>query len=207
MKKAFTIYETVIVIVVIGIISALAIPRLDTDKLQEAADQILSHIRYTQHLAMMDDRFAQDNQLWYQERWRITFRDCNGASNEKYYVIYRDLNHGGVSAAPGKNESAINPSDGKYLYNDGSCIEQNDESSEVLIGKKYNITGVSNTGGCSQHKFIAFDEIGRPYNDIYTYPYKPLSQDCNLTFTSSYGQFTITITKETGYAYISSIHD
>ncbi|WP_281951125.1 prepilin-type N-terminal cleavage/methylation domain-containing protein [Nitrosophilus kaiyonis] len=206
MKKAFTIYETIIVIVVIGIISAIAIPRLNTDKLQEAADQILSHIRYTQHLAMMDDRFDPKDQNWYQERWRIAFRDCNGGSNNKYYVIYRDLNHGGASAAPGKNESAKNPSDGKYLYNDGSCVEQNDESGEVLIGNKYEITNLTPTGGCS-NQYIAFDEIGRPYNDTYSSIYVPMTQDCNLTFYSSYGQFTITITKETGYAYISSIHD
>jgi len=203
-KKAFTIYETIIVIVVIGILSAIAIPRLDTDKLQEAADQILSHIRYTQHLAMMDDRFDPNDQDFFKERWRIAFRDCADATNEKYYVIYRDLNHGGASAAPGKDESAINPSDGKYLYNDGTCQPQEDESKEVLIGLKYGINSINFNGGCV-NQYIAFDELGRPYNDTYNNIYNFLTNDCNITFNTPYGSFTITIAKETGYAYISSI--
>jgi len=34
MKKTFTIYEIVVVIFVIGVLSAVAVPRLNTDKLQ-----------------------------------------------------------------------------------------------------------------------------------------------------------------------------
>ncbi|WP_300367295.1 prepilin-type N-terminal cleavage/methylation domain-containing protein, partial [Hydrogenimonas sp.] len=51
-KNAFTMLELIIVIVVVGILSAIMIPRFSDDKLREAADQIMSHIRYTQHLAM-----------------------------------------------------------------------------------------------------------------------------------------------------------
>jgi prepilin-type N-terminal cleavage/methylation domain-containing protein len=46
-RKAFTIIEAIMVIVVMGIIAAVAIPRLENDSRQEASDQILSDIRYT----------------------------------------------------------------------------------------------------------------------------------------------------------------
>ena len=57
MKKAFTMLELVFVIVVAGIIAAVVIPNTKTNPAQEAAIQLLSHIRYTQHLAMVDDKY------------------------------------------------------------------------------------------------------------------------------------------------------
>lgn len=54
-SNGFTMLELVLVIVVIGILAALAIPRLERDLKQEAADTVLSNIRYTQHLALIDN--------------------------------------------------------------------------------------------------------------------------------------------------------
>jgi len=204
MKRAFTTIELIFVIVVIGILAAVIIPRFHSDRLRNAANHILTYIRYTQHLAMIDDRFQPNKDGWYKERWRISFRDCNGASTQKYFVIYRDLNHGGAASAPGKDESAINELDKKYLYNDGSCDVQSDESEAVLIGKKFGINALHFHGGC-RNQYIGFDEIGRPYNDLYHHEYSPIRSDCLITFSNDEGSFTITITKETGYSYISSI--
>ena len=39
--------EVIIVIVVIGILAAVVIPRTGSNKLNEAASQVISHIRYT----------------------------------------------------------------------------------------------------------------------------------------------------------------
>ncbi len=206
-KNAFTMLELIIVIVVVGILSAIMIPRFSDDKLREAADQIMSHIRYTQHLAMIDDQYDPNDQNWMYERWRINFRDCSGGSSEKYYVVFRDSNHGGASAAPGRNESAINPSDKRYLYNDGTCTKNATDSAEVLIGKRYGIDNITFTGGCT-NQYIAFDNMGRPFSN--TYGATPLnglmSNDCNITFRSSDGNFTITIGGETGYVRLSSIN-
>lgn len=66
MKKAFTMLELVVVIVVIGIIAVAALPRINDDHIAEAADQVMSHIRYTQHLAMQDSKVG-DGDKWYKK--------------------------------------------------------------------------------------------------------------------------------------------
>ena len=72
MKKAFTLLELVFVIVVIGILAAAIIPNTRTNPAQEAKIQLTSHIRYAQHLAMMDDKFGA-NTTWYKDLWQIAF--------------------------------------------------------------------------------------------------------------------------------------
>lgn len=72
MKKAFTMLELVFVIVVIGILAAAIIPNVRTNPVQEAAVQLESHIRYTQHLAMVDDKF-EAGANWYRNMWQIAF--------------------------------------------------------------------------------------------------------------------------------------
>ena len=205
MKKSFTLFEVVVVLVVVGILTATALPRLQEDRLQEASDQIISHIRYTKHLAMMDDRFNPKDENWYKTRWRITFYKCRG-NNNRYYIVYKDLNSLGH---PNRNESTINPYDGKKLYNSGNCKENSTDSPEVLIGQKYDIVEINFTGGCS-NRYIAFDFLGRPYSTIYGQNQIGglLHEDCNITFkTSDSKSFTITIKKETGYVKLVQIND
>ena len=55
--RAFTMIELIFIIVVVGILAAVAIPRVERNGLIEAADQLSSHIRYTQQLAMNDNEF------------------------------------------------------------------------------------------------------------------------------------------------------
>jgi prepilin-type N-terminal cleavage/methylation domain-containing protein len=57
MKRfAFTMLELIFVIIVIGILAVLAMPSFNKNSLAEAAEQVAGHIRYTQHLAMVDDK-------------------------------------------------------------------------------------------------------------------------------------------------------
>ena len=71
MKKAFTMIELVFVIVVIGILAAVIFPNTRTNPVEEAAISLLSQVRYTQHLAMVDDKYGAPN--WFRNRWQITF--------------------------------------------------------------------------------------------------------------------------------------
>ena len=202
--------ELVFVIVVVGILASVAIPRMDRDRRQEAADNILSAIRYTQHLALMDDKFKDDDPRWQRRFWRLYFGTCDG---KEFYAIGADDNMDGSSnARVDINESAIDPLNGKYFWaHDSSCAGSyniKDLSPSIFIGKKYGITSISPSGGCS-NKYIGFDHVGRPYNSSFVNSTEPdynglLNSDCNLTFGFSDGtqSFSIIIEKETGYAYI-----
>ena len=72
MKKAFTLLELVFVIVVVGILVAVILPRTKTNPVQEASVSLLSYIRYTQHLALVDDKYDTSNNInWYKKRWQL----------------------------------------------------------------------------------------------------------------------------------------
>jgi prepilin-type N-terminal cleavage/methylation domain-containing protein len=204
-RSAFTMIELVLAIVVIGILAALAIPRMERDIRQEAADNILSAIRYTQHLALTDDKTDPFDSEWQKKLWKIQFTVSSDPKGS-FYTISSDSNKNGSVA---KEECAVDPANGKYLYNTGgwSVGVANDESPNIFIGHKYGINGLNPSGGCSNIHHIAFDQLGRPHvgiggagNDYATY----MTSDCTLTFSLAGGEdnISIVITKETGYAYI-----
>ncbi len=79
-RVAFTMIELVFVIVVLGVLASLAMPRLDRDIQQEAADSILSDIRYTQHLALRDYKHEFNNTDWQKAFWKVSFESCGSGS-------------------------------------------------------------------------------------------------------------------------------
>jgi len=202
---AFTMLELVFVIVVLGILAALALQRIDRDIRQEAADNILSAIRYTQHLALIDNRIDPNDQYWQKTLWKIEFT----SGSNSYYTVSSDKNKDGIVQ---KTETAIDPSNNKYLYHLNLNPVQNDESPNVALGIKYGIDTITGSGGCANTKEIAFGINGRVFNGINTATndYSTyMSNECNLTFEFSGGQnsLIITILPETGYAYIDGQED
>jgi Tfp pilus assembly protein FimT len=101
-RRAFTMIELVMIVVVIAILAAVAVPKLATNDLQDATNQIIRHIRYTQHLAMTDDKYISNptvsrfpgtqaerhTQFWFEGRWQMLFH-----ASEKHatYSIFSDL--------------------------------------------------------------------------------------------------------------------
>ena len=209
-KSAFTMIELVMVIVVLGILAALAIPRLDRDLKQEAADNVLSAIRYTQHLALLDNKQKFDKAQWQRRFWHLYFGTCEGKA---FYAIGSDDNmDGSTNARVDHTEAAIDPANGKLIWatDGGSCSgtqSPTDLSPSIFIGKKYGVTTITESGGCS-NKYIGFDHLGRPYESAFTSSSKPnnaglISSQCTFTFTlSAGGTFAIAIEPETGYAKI-----
>jgi len=212
MKKAFTMIELVFVIVVVGILSYFAASGFQRNPLREAADQVVSHIRYTQHLAMMDDKFDPNDATWYIEKWQIRFRK-NG--NGIYYAIYSDLDKDrnvNCNAATCL-EPAVDPLNQQPLYY--FATRPNDK---MFLSQKYGINNVVVTCDVPDSSLyaqslgvISFDHLGRPYNGlgqnsvITNSEFKfLLAQDCNITLANSDSNVTITVVKETGYTYISS---
>lgn len=211
--KAFTMLELVFVIVVLGILAALALPRMDRDLRQEAADNVLSAIRYTQHLALNDNKTDPFDMNWQNELWQIQFSTTT-STGYLFYVIGSDADHtGGTTAYPAKEETAIEPVNGKYMFHISTNPElQTGESPNILLGRKYGVSGVNPTGGCTTQQ-LAFDQLGRPHKNVggagHSYD-TYMTSDCNLTFSFANNAalpFSIIITKETGYAYIEGQDD
>ncbi len=172
MKKSFTLLELIFVIVVIGILTVVALPKLQKNNLPKAAAQLISHIRYTQHLAMIDDKFnSSTGTNWYKSRWRLSFSKSNTGTNNKYaYTIFSDT-AGGSAGNPDPQEVAINPLDKSKRLTGGASgatmIHTGDKNAtdEMNIGEEYDVLDVDFSANCrtgTTSKTITFDHIGRP---------------------------------------------
>lgn len=209
-RVAFTMLELVFVIVVLGILATLAIPRLDRDLKQEASDSILSDIRYTQHLALRDNKHEFDNPQWQRAFWRIGFDDC-AVATDLYGYIGTDIDYDKIIS---NNEAAVDPANGeKMIWSGADCSDGGDNttSDRIFITKKYGITAVdfnsTGTNSCANAQYIGFDRLGRPHQG-FTESTQPdyasyLDADCTITFTMSDGDtFAITVQSESGHAFI-----
>lgn len=207
-QKAFTMIELVMVIVVLGILAALALPRLDRDLRQEAADTILSNIRYTQHLALLDNKQKFNDAEWQREFWQFKVESCRGGSG-LYMSIGSDQDHQGDLD---EDEVALDPSNGKPMFwiNTRDCTDGNSVdrsiSKNIFLTKRFGVDTITPSGGCDvQH--IGFDHLGRPHTS-FSGSSQPnsdsyMSNACLFTFTMKKGDpFTIRIEPETGYAHI-----
>lgn len=203
-RLAFTMIELVMVIVVLGILAALAMPRLDRDVRQEAADSILSNIRYTQHLALTDNKHKFDRTDWQRALWQIRFSQSNDGSIWSYTIATNMDYNNNLDI----DESVIDPSNGQMMHAGAT-----NASPDIFLTKKYGINNVAfnNCAGESESDaaHIAFDNLGRPHrgvtqgatNDYATYIN---NSNCQITFESPLfdSSFMIEIMRETGYARI-----
>ena len=205
-RIGFSMIELVMVIVVLGILASMALPRLDRDLRQEAADSILSAIRYTQHLAINDNKHSITRSDWHLSLWQIRF---SGTTTLSYTIGSNTDYLNNID----KNEAAIDPITGKFIYNSVPTLPQPDESPDIFLTSKYGIINVAFTG-CANSvptalttRHIAFDNLGRPFRGINgaTNDYsRYVTSDCRITFISPAfsNDLVIQVNKETGYAFI-----
>ena len=225
-KRAFTMIELIFVIVVVGILAAIMIPKLNRNASREAANQILTHIRYTQHLAMQDDKYENfinnQSKLWFKMRWGIAFNNTSlydeclidkpGIKTWKYNVFFDNSFKGNINS---ESEVANDIYKSGKLLSGGWSGMSTDAckkiNKELNLGKRFGITSVDFKDGCSGMQTINFDEMGRPMKVVSVTknrgakrPYdRLLKKDCSITITDKRGnQTTITIEKESGFASI-----
>ncbi|MEA2027924.1 MAG: type II secretion system protein [Campylobacterota bacterium] len=208
-KNAFSMIELILVIVVMGILASLAIPRMDRDLRQEAIDSITSDIMLTQRMALSDHRHDSSDPQWQRTYWQWQYMNTADCSESVVYSVFSDLDKDGDA---NNSEIAIDSYNHKYIHAPDSYCSSgtmpNDYSERVLLTKKFGIDSISSTGGCSSTQQIAFDELGRPHVGISgstTPNFASLMQtDCTLTFTFDNGliddtdDFNITIEAITG---------
>lgn len=221
-RPGFTMLELVMVIVVLGILAALAIPRMDRDIRQEAADDVLSAIRYSQHMALTDNVVDPSNAQWQQAFWRFGIEGCS--DDGIFYYVGSDKNtEGNIDAG----EEMLDPANGLRMMglNNKPCeadiSEQTNASPIIFLTKRFGIkdSGITFTNcGSGSGKYIGFDHMGRPHRGFVqsssgtggsTVPNyaSVITTDCVVTLDfndPSLNDINITIEKETGYAYISN---
>ena len=219
--------ELVFVIVVMGILAATIIPNTRTNPLQEAAIQVLSDIRYTQHLAMINDRYDTTNldsatgtTKWYKERWQILFSSNGGSGATMGYTIFSD-SAGDSTGNPDEAEMALNPGNPNQRmtggYNSANTKLNIDNANfigmdRLNIGRQYDIATVVFSASCDAgagSTRIAFDHLGRPIQGNLSSNVQSLDNtdlirtDCNIVLTDNEGDtMTIRIEEETGFACI-----
>jgi len=197
-KSAFTMMELIIVIIIAGILAAVLVPRLEKDNIRDAANQVVRHIQYAQHLAMVDDVYDAANPNWENAYWHISFR----TNVKRCYIVGSDRDTVGAVA---QNESAMDPLTKQYLYSDTLCTDNPDNNTELFLNEKYGITNVALSNSCgTTNQMIAFDNYGRPLQtrSLAT----PITAPCTITLSDGTRSAVITISPETGYTRITALN-
>lgn len=219
MKKAFTMIELVFVIAVVGILAATILPKTKKNSVKEAAIQLISHIKYTQHLAIVDDKFDSMEPNWYKTRWQISFGSSAAADNKPAYTIYADTS-GANTGDANEAEIARNPLNSDQVmtggYSGANALDVNHADfigMETLnLGITYKVTSVTMSSSCKVNgsSRISFDHLGRPIKgklgaasgggNQEAYELDNLIQsNCDITLTDGAITSIIRVAPETGY--------
>ncbi|MBR8465778.1 type II secretion system protein [Campylobacter sp. faydin G-140] len=207
MRRAFTFIEIVFVLVIISILSAIFAPKMKSNSLKLATEQIVSHIRYTQHLAVSDDKFSLSEDEWYKGYWRIYFYSENSGAVWRYAVFFDERRRSTFSGNPNSLDKVANdPSNAQKKLISGFQKQNYDDkklNKKLNLTKTYGINSVKLTNCGQRSTSIAFDNLGRPHSAMQNAlraTDKMLSKDCVITlFDKNGNQAKITILKETGF--------
>jgi type II secretory pathway pseudopilin PulG len=183
MKKAFSLLELVLVVVLIGFLYTLFIPKKQENRLQELTNRVSLYLSYIRYKALIDDKYLNDD-LWHKKRWTMKFFRCQNEGI--YFSIYSDENGKGH---PNQDESLKDPLTNKYIYSSNYCEENNENSKYTLLTKSFDIDKVNiscnDTDSLGQ---ISFGNDGRVYsklsnfsNEAYEYE---ITTPCYIKFTS-----------------------
>jgi len=187
MKKSFSLLELIIVLIVVGILYSSISFSLSNSSLNQAADQIISHINYARHLAIKDNKMQyyplNSNEIemnrskyWFKQWWQIRF--SNDSTDGYWYEIFTDLpadgsttNFEGTGGKPNKDSDyeltyAKNPN-GKYMT--GKCddgtnyVKCGENDKKLNLTKEFSIKKIIFNNLDSTKPHIIFDNYGNVY--------------------------------------------
>ena len=192
-RLSFTMIEVIFVIIIIGIISLGIVRKGGDSSFRQGRDQIISHLRQTQHLALMDDRFLPSMEFapadksqaykeaitkdWRNSMWRFQIHDLRPNSNNDYvgatYSIYSDRpTDSGVwkNQPQGYALIARNPLNNKclsYISKNNLPNEcKNNRDKRLRLSTVFGIVSMRVSSQCGDNKAsetIFFDPLGAPY--------------------------------------------
>jgi len=198
------------------------VPQINRNSLVEAADQVAAHIRYTQQLAMNDNKFDPNDPNWFKKLWRIQFSytTAKGSAEGWTYTVYYDSTmsgnpNGSVDLSDlSRVDFATDPQNPNKILSAGfqnQAMNRNAEriNKKLNLTKTYDIRNIEFTNcGDRANQTIVFDSYGRPMGQVAdsTVPYDRLftfdenNRPCIITLTNNAGEHAlITIQPETGY--------
>jgi len=180
--SAFTLLEVLIVVIIIGILAATLSFDFTPNKLELARDQLIKDIRYTQSLALKDDKYIpfplsnskkdlNQSKYWFKSWWHLRITN---ASDAIYYYIFSDKADDDTTNFDKnydeQNELALNPLTKKYFI--GIPQFSNQKYSPELNLSSYGVKRVefsgysaSSMGDKGDRIHLLFDNLGNVYQD------------------------------------------
>ena len=176
MKKSFSFIELIIVIIVIGILYTSVNFSIKDTALEQAAQQIMSHINYTRFIAIKDNKMQyypinnsatemNRSKYWFKQWWQIRFSQRD--NGEYFYEVFSDLpsskeNTNFDRVGDLVNEFAINPLNYKYL--DANYGSNNDEKLNITKYYGIKVVKINNSILKSNNSFkLIYDYYGNCY--------------------------------------------
>ena len=180
-RASFTLIEILIVVIIIGILAYTLTFKFASNNIQAAADKLINDLRYTQSLALKDDKYhpypenntsveLNRSKYWFKQWWQLRFKISQGSY---LYSIFSDSPSQTASSnfnlQPSAEEFAINPLSTKYA---SSVATSGTYSYGDYNLSKYNVKLIIRPDGTpydSRHAtpslLFLFDNFGNVFTD------------------------------------------
>lgn len=202
MKKSFSILEIILVLLLLAILYTSFIPKFNKSKIDEVSNRLVLYLKQTRYLSLLDNKYDDENDLWFKKRWTLKFLRCRESVGGFYYTIYSDKNNSGH---PGSTDSLKDPLSNKNIYSSNYCEEKDENSKYVLLTKNYHITNIevscNETSSLGQ---LSFGNDGRVYSKLSNKENEEneyeIEENCIIKLQDKYGEKReIEISSKTGF--------
>lgn len=207
MKKSFSLFEIILVILIITLLANYLTFKFDENKLYEATNRLVIYLKQTRYQALIDSKEEKSNPFWHKKRWTLKFLRCREDVGGLYYVIYSDTN---MTGHPSLDESLLDPLSNKRVYSTNQCELSSNTSKYVLLTKEFGIEDINvscnETTSLGQ---ISFGNDGNVYTKLSNYEFSQndyrLENSCEILLKSQNNELsTIIVEPKTGFIYIKN---